>query len=316
MNLNASETVQNPAGAVSPVTALLRDLIDYAGLFPPASLNMVSAVEKYDEYLRSEWKWILGCFIVPVARLDEFKDALAGLQTLKARNGFTNWRLSALLGPEVVDDMARVRAFNARKVGSRPARRSVIESLEVKVSSPEEIKQVSGIAPAGVKVYFEVPLSGPDDCIAMIANCGRRAKIRAGGETADKFPASESVVEFIRLCAADKVPFKATAGLHHPLRSVHQLTYQPDSPSGIMHGFLNVFLAACFVWSGMGPTLAVQLLEEQSAEAFCFGGDHVDWRGHRLSLREISTARRSFAVSFGSCSFTEPIDDLRSLHLL
>ena len=297
-------------------SALLRDLIDYAGLFPPASLNMVSAVTGYDEYLQSEWKWVLGRFIVPVARLDEFKEALAGLETLKTRNGFTNWRLSALLGAEVVDDMARVRTFNTREADSRSARRSAIESLEMKVSTPDEIKQVSGIAPAGIKVYLELPPSGRDECIAMIAKCGHRAKIRTGGETADKFPAPEGVVEFIRLCAAAKVPFKATAGLHHPLRSVHRLTYQPDSPSGIMHGFLNVFLAACFVLSGMDSTLAAELLQEQSAGAFRFDEDHVDWRGHRLGVREIAAARRNFAVSFGSCSFTEPIDDLRSLHLL
>lgn len=297
-------------------SALLRDLIDYAGLFPPASLNMVSAVTGYDEYLQSEWKWVLGRFIVPVARLEEFKEALAGLETLKTRNGFTNWRLSALLGAEVVDDMARVRTFNTREADSRSARRSAIESLEMKVSTPDEIKQVSGIAPAGIKVYLELPPSGRDECIAMIAKCGHRAKIRTGGETADKFPAPERVVEFIRLCAAAKVPFKATAGLHHPLRSVHRLTDQTDSPSGIMHGFLNVFLAACFVWSGMDSTLAAELLQEQSAGAFRFDEDHVDWRGHRLDVREIVAARRKFAVSFGSCSFTEPIGDLRALNLL
>jgi len=316
MKLNASETVQNPPATTSSVTALLRDLIDYAGLFPPASLNMVSAVTRYDEYLRSEWKWVLGRFIVPVARLDEFKEALAGLETLKPRNGFTNWRLSVLLGSEPVDDIARVRAFQARKADSRSARRSIIESLEMKVSTPDEIKQVSGIAPAGIKVYFELPPSGRDECIAMIAKCGRRAKIRTGGETADKFPAPESVVEFVRVCAAAKVPFKATGGLHHPLRSVHRLTYQPDSPSEIMHGFLNVFLAACFVWSGMDRALAAELLQEQSAQAFRFDEDHLGWRGHRLGLGEIAAARRNFAVSFGSCSFTEPIDDLRALHLL
>src|ERR1035437_10299861 len=69
--------------------------------------------------------------------------------------------------------------------------------------------------PAKLAVYFEVPLSGCSECIAAMASCGRRAKIRMGGETADKFPASESVIEFIRLCVAANVPFKATAGLHH-----------------------------------------------------------------------------------------------------
>src|ERR1019366_9939661 len=101
-------------------------------------------------------------------------------------------------------------------------------------------RRLSGLIPAKLAVYFEVPLSSCSECIAAVAGCGRRAKIRTGGETADKFPASASVIEFIRLCAAANVPFKATAGLHHPLRSVHRFTYQPESASGIMHGFLNV----------------------------------------------------------------------------
>jgi hypothetical protein len=112
------------------------------------------------------------------------------------------------------------------------------------------------------------------------------------------------------------VPFKATAGLHHPLRSVHRFTYQADSPSGIMHGFVNVFLAAAFLRAGMETKTAVQLLDEQSADAFHFNAAGVGWRRHQLSQREIAAARRGFAVSFGSCSFTEPIDDLKRLRLL
>jgi hypothetical protein len=112
------------------------------------------------------------------------------------------------------------------------------------------------------------------------------------------------------------VPFKATAGLHHPVRSVHRLTYQPDSPSATMHGFLNVFLAAAFLRVGMDLQLAVELMNEQLASAFHFDSDGLLWREHRLGLDDISAARRDFAISFGSCSFTEPVDDLRMLGLL
>jgi hypothetical protein len=315
MNLQTSETVRNAADAFY-AAVLLRDLIDYAGLFPPASLTMAPSVANYDAYSRSKWNWILGRFIVPVARLGEFEEAFAGLPAPTPGPGSSNWRLSAVLGSDVVAEAARIREFNARIARSSSGRRAVVESVEVKVASPEEVKRLSGIIPAKLAAYFEIPLSGCSECIAAMAGCGRRAKIRMGGETADKFPASASVIEFIRLCAAANVPFKATAGLHHPLRSVHRFTYQPESPSGIMHGFVNVFLAAAFLWAGLEPKLAVQLLDEQSAEAFHFDLDGIGWRQHRLSRHEIGAARRSFAVSFGSCSFTEPIDDLRSLHLI
>jgi hypothetical protein len=314
--LQTVQAVRKSADAMDTSGVLLRDLIDYAGLFPPASLAMTPAVANYDAYSRSEWNWILGRFIVPVSRLGEFEEALAGLPTATPGIGFTNWRLSVLLGSDPSADVARIREFNARIARSGSGRMAVVESVEVKVASAEEITLLSEIIPAELVTYFEVPLSSCSNCLAAVAGCGRRAKIRTGGETADKFPVPANVIEFIRRCAAANVPFKATAGLHHPLRSIHRFTYQPESASGIMHGFVNLFLAAAFSRAGMESDLAVQLLEEQSAEAFQFDLNGVGWRQCRLSRDEIAAARRSFAVSFGSCSFTEPIDDLRSLHLL
>jgi hypothetical protein len=316
MNLQTTQAVRTSAHLVDAVGVLLRDLIDYAGLFPPASLAMAPSVANYDAYSRSEWNWILGRFIVPVARLAEFEEAFAGLSAPLGDTGFPNWRMSVLLGSDPVADVARIREFNAQLATSGSDRRAVVESVEGKVASSEEVKRLSGIIPAELATYFEFPLSSCGECIAAVVGCGRRAKIRTGGETADKFPAPENVIEFIRLCAAANVPFKATAGLHHPLRSVHRFTYQPESASGIMHGFVNVFLAAAFLRAGMETALAAQLLEERSAEAFHFNADGVSWRKHRLSRHEIAAARQGFAVSFGSCSFTEPIDDLRALHLL
>jgi len=316
MNLQTTQTVRNSADVMRTAGVLLRDLIDYAGLFPPTSLAMAPSVANYDSYLRSGMGWILGRFIVPVARMGEFGEAFAGLPTSTPRTGFPTWRLSVLLGADVAADVTRIREFTARMASSSSGRRAVVESVEVKVATPEEVNRLSGIIPAEFATYFEFPLSSCGECIAAVGGCGRRAKIRTGGETADKFPASESVIEFIRLCAAAKVPFKATAGLHHPLRSVHRLTYQPESPSGIMHGFVNIFLAAAFLKAGMETKLAVQLLEERSAEAFHFDLDGVSWQQQRLSRDEIGAARLGFAVSFGACSFTEPIDDLRALHLL
>jgi hypothetical protein len=318
MNLQTVQVVRHSAGATdaTAVAALLLDLIDYAGLFPPASLAMASSVAQYDAHLRSEWNWILGRFIVPVARLGEFEQALGELPAARFGMGFKRWRLSALLGSDVVGDIALIREFNARMATSSGVSKAVIEAIEVKVASAEEIRRLSEVIPAELTAYLEIPLTTSRECIAALADCGRRAKIRTGGETADKFLAAASVVEFIRQCAASNVPFKATAGLHHPLRSVHRFTYQSDSPSGMMHGFLNVFLAAAFLRAGMDAALAVQLLEESSAEAFHFEAGLVIGRQHRLSHSQIAAARAYFAVSFGSCSFMEPIDDLRALHLL
>jgi hypothetical protein len=315
MELRTADTVRCSAGAVDAAAALLRDLVDYAGLFPPASLAMAPAVANYDAYSRSAWNWMLGRFIVPVSRLLEFEAAFAGLPTRVPGAGPTNWRLSVLLGSDPAADVSCIREFNARMANSSFGR-AVVEAVELKAASADEIMRLSAIVPAELTAYFEFPLPGCSECIAAVSGCGRRAKIRTGGETADKFPASDRVIEFIRLCAAANVPFKATAGLHHPLRSVHRFTYEPESASGMMHGFINLFLAAAFLRAGMESELAVQLLEEQSAQAFHVDSEGAHWREHRLSRDEIARARQDFAMSFGSCSFTEPMDDLRSLNLL
>jgi hypothetical protein len=315
MSFETSGAVRDFAKALNAPRALLRDLIDYAGLFPPASLTMAQAVANYDSYLHSEWNWILGRFIVPVARLGEFEETCSGLPRTIGTD-LAKWRLSVLLGADPGADVEHIRQFNHHCASSSSARMAVIESVEVKVANAEEIARLSKIIPVDLATYFEIPLSDSVACIAAVAECGRRAKIRTGGETPDKFPPAESVIEFIHSCVGSNVPFKATAGLHHPLRSAHRLTYQPDSPSGMMHGFLNVFLAAAFLRAGMPSDVAVQLMKEQSEEAFHFDLDGVAWRQHRLTHTEIAEARCAFAISFGSCSFTEPIADLRTLHLL
>ncbi len=312
---NDSKTADD-AIASSAAATLLGDLIDYAGLFPPAALSMTQALANYDTYSRSEWRWMLGRFVVPVSRLGEFEEAFVRLPSANASGVDPKLRLSALLGTNSTADVARVLEFNARAARSRSNQTAVIGSVEVRVATSGEIANLAAILPNNLDVYFEFPLSNCLECITTVAERGHRAKIRTGGDTADKFPPSKSVVEFIRLCADARVPFKATAGLHHPIRATHRFTYEPDSCSGVMHGFLNVFLAAAFLQNGMPTDLAVQLVEEKSAQAFQFNVDDIRWRNHRLSVDQLAAARANFAISFGSCSFTEPIDDLRSLHIL
>ena len=285
---------------------LLRGLIDYAGLFPPAGLGMPAAVTNYDQYLRSEHAWMLGRFIVPAVRLHDFEEAMRQLPPDAARR----WGLSVLLGNDAGGDVASVRAFSSKK-------EAVVESVEAKVSTAEDVKRLRAMTPDNVSLFCEVPLNERErECISAVAECGAQAKIRTGGETADKFPTPAQVVEFVKLCLGAKVPFKATAGLHHPLRSVHRLTYLPDSDSALMHGFLNVFLAAAFLQTGMTSEAAIELLEEGSPKAIRFTADGITWRGHEVKEAEIAAARQGFSISFGSCSFTEPVADLQSLGLL
>ena len=113
--------------------------------------------------------------------------------------------------------------------------------------------------------------------------------------------------------AGRDLEFKATAGLHHPIRGCHPFTYKPDSETGMMHGFLNLFLAATDVYFGGTEERAQQILDEEDAQAFRMTADTIGWRSLQWSAEQLRTVRREFAMSFGSCSFVEPIQDLERM---
>ncbi|HZC36791.1 MAG TPA: hypothetical protein VE242_14305 [Chthoniobacterales bacterium] len=165
------------------------------------------------------------------------------------------------------------------------------------------------IARAQRPVYCEVPLGELDD----VKQAGCFAKLRTGGVKPEAVPAVQDVAAFIAACAQRRLPFKVTAGLHHPVRALQPLTYELDAPRAPMHGFLNVFLAAAFAWEGKSKIEPI--LEETDASAFRFD-ERARWRDWSLDAGQIREARQHFAHSFGSCSFDEPIRDLERLGLL
>ena len=139
---------------------------------------------------------------------------------------------------------------------------------------------------------------------------GAFAKIRSGGVVPEAIPSMNQLADFILRCAELRLPFKATAGLHHPIRASHPLTYEADSPRAAMHGFINVFLAAAFAWAGR--TDLQPLLSETDPGAFRFD-EQAHWRDWSLTADQVREARCNFAHSFGSCSFTEPVESLQQL---
>ncbi len=168
-----------------------------------------------------------------------------------------------------------------------------IETLEIKAG-----RQMS------LPTYCEVPLDRIVDGFA---------KVRTGGLTPESIPAAEELADFLCGAAERRLAFKATAGLHHPVRSERPLTYAPDAPRGVMHGFVNVFLAGIFAWYGTDHATVLEVLNETEAGAFQFRDNEALWRDRCLTSQQIAEARREFAHSFGSCSFEEPIADLRGL---
>jgi hypothetical protein len=83
-----------------------------------------------------------------------------------------------------------------------------------------------------------------------------------------------------------------------------------------MHGFLNVFLAAALAYYGSTENGLLETLDETDPTAFQLDDDLITWHDHRMTSDQIERVRADFAIGFGSCSFTEPIDDLKAMEWL
>ncbi len=319
---------------------LLCDLIDYAGLFPPAKLEMGPAAEAFNRARMGEQEWMLGRFICPLARLAEFeKHAGALLPGTAATSGYREhdpsrlgpsagepWRVSVLLeAPDLAQvrrDVARIHEFNDRH--SDPDQGlAEIDMLEVKVTSPGQIDGVIEELTEDLFPFFEFPVSaGGEGCdcrgyVTALAGSPAGAKIRTGGVVPGAFPTPREVASFLHCCSDADVPFKATAGLHHPVRASHRLTYEPSSPNCTMHGFLNLFIAAALVHARLiEQDVTEEIIADEEPDNFRFCDEVVGWRERLLDVTQLALAREGFAHSFGSCSFDEPIADLAKLKLL
>jgi len=293
------------AGSGTALAVLLDGLIDYAGLFPPAALPMPEAVAAFARYASGADRAMLGRFVVPAARLAEFTAAVDALPH-GAPTPRAPWRVSVLA--EASDAMA-LRDWSATYGACL-----LIDTVEAKAGSIDEIAALAGAFGAGVTLYVELPVrEDPASLVAALAAYGVRAKIRTGGVTPEAFPSPKEVVRFLAACGRAGVPFKATAGLHHPLRGDYPLTYEVDAPRGTMYGYLNVFLAAAWLWTGVTEDEVSPLLEEREARAIVIEPSRIAWRTHQLDAPTLSRFRATFAGSFGSCSFEEPVQELTSL---
>lgn len=289
--------------------ALLAEIIDYAGLFPPSQVSMAEAVLNYATYRNSNYNWMLGRFVLPAARLEEF---LENTGDFVPRNPQNVWRLSVLAGEDVPGTIRLIDNFNARN-----SSRILCDTLELKAFTASEIENAVKALPDYLTAYFEIPVDKRlADLAAELAIRGQRAKIRTGGVTNDAFPTTAEIIRFVRTCLAANVPFKATAGLHHALRCFKPLTYEANAPMGTMHGFLNLFLAVGFARQGFKPSLLESLLEDEFAESFELTDGAITWhRDYILTAAQIARMRQSI-ISFGSCSFDEPVADLQEMRIL
>jgi hypothetical protein len=283
------------------VRAAFHALIDYAGLFPPAQLPLAAAQAEYAAARSGPHAWMLGRFILPASLLgswsgihvplsivlDGGSDALSHLRATRERND----GIAAIEVPPKL--WAQGETFA-----------DAIECLSRRLNSGR----------MGLDVFVEIPGAAHSpqtlaQTMPAVARAGLGAKLRCGGVASDAFPTVDEVTDFILAANHAGVPFKATAGLHHPVRRL-------DPARGLrMHGFLNLLTAAALASRVDAATLR-RIVAEEDPSVFSFDDDSLVWRDERISTEQLLQTRRTAFVAYGSCSFSEPIDDLSALGLL
>ena len=285
------------------VKTLLSSAVDYAGLFPPARLDLQQALNNYVRYRASDRGWMLGRFVLPIARLQEFEDLLSALGEVAPIP------IAAIVSKDWELDLERIESSDLRGQGD-------IAALEFPpLLQPTDIESMLPHLPKGVDTCFEIPsFEDSDAYIAILQGTDTAAKVRMGGLNPEAFPNTTEVCQFVLTCAAVQVPFKATAGLHYPLAARHSL---PNGSVVPMHGFLNVAILAALAYShDVTVEEALVILHEASIDRFQFLDGEISWDDLHITLSQVEEARQHLFRSFGSCSFADPIEGLKELKLL
>jgi hypothetical protein len=246
---------------------------------------------------------MLGRFVVPASRLPELSAIL-----LTAGKSTSPWQISSLVGKDFESDLADITVFNldAGQYGQ-------VHTIEMAPELQTKIEDIATKAPRDVTAYFELPLDAPLELLKTLVHQGARAKVRTGGLRPEAIPSTSELATFIVNCASAGAAFKATAGLHHPIRSIRPLTYEPNAIAGEMHGFLNVLMASAFAISRAPIETVNEVLAERQSSSFLFTDSEVRWKGKSVPASMLREIRQRLFISFGSCSFDEPVEDLVSL---
>ena len=318
---------------VKPVVSLKNfclNIIDYAGLFPPASLELGQAFHNFVFYSQGEYRWMLGKFIIPAKRLAELGsllddmaiEGMVSLSVLGSSSENVN-EFSELFN----GDIAAINEFISKYSGV-----VTIDGFEVRLPSEifnngdnnELLKLMSNVSASlesalgkNIPVFFEVTLTKEYEAeiirtVESIGslNNGSGYKLRTGGIEASAFPEPEVIAFAIMTCCEFDVPMKCTAGLHHPIRH-----YNEEVKSN-MHGFINVFAAGILAYSAnLDEAEIIEVLTDEDPYEFMFNENGLIWNENEIANSEIKTARERFMLSYGSCSFDEPIDDLKTMEL-
>lgn len=307
--------------------AFLTRLIDYAGLFPPASLSLDVAFQNYVRYRREPDAWMLGRFVCPAVRLAELApllEASAAAATPFAVAALGRKGVAAAFDAELAADLGLIAA--ARK---RHGPALLVDVLELPLPPGDVTAQLlarlaEATAAADLAVFCEASATvdaGWERAQLQVIEALNThnatgapplaLKLRTGGVSADAFPSPQQLAAVLVAARDAGLALKCTAGLHHPFRQFR------GEVGTQMHGFVNLFAAGLLAHAhSLDVATVAQIIADEQPKAFVFSVDALAWREAAIKSDAIKQLRHSALISYGSCSFDEPRDDLRALGIL
>jgi len=320
--------------------AFMREIIDYAGLFPPADLSLDTSLHKYNKYRNSDDAWMLSRYIIPASRLVELKPYDEALFSEEDPFVFS------VLGKrtETISDYKEhlqeiataLEQFHENHKGGVQT-----DVLEIKLPKEavfasdadlladiyeETARHFGNVTVFPRDIFFEgVFDKNWEKEIGVILesmnhyNGGSSSdntirtgfKLRCGGIEASMFPSIEQVSFTLSKVREQDLALKCTAGLHHPIR------HYDHSVNTKMHGFFNVFGGAMLGYAHDFSNEQMQeVIKEEDSDHFSFTDTGFQWRDFEVTTEDIEELREVALISFGSCSFDEPREDLQKLDLL
>ncbi|MCG8689272.1 MAG: hypothetical protein MI892_30650 [Desulfobacterales bacterium] len=285
----------------------MQEIIDYAGLFPPARLDLETALSQYQTYQQNSENWILSKFVIPEATLKSISQPGEMKFSVILSEPDSNQFLSSLrtLAPNIVSFEIRL-----------PEDCSAIEHISSFLGRTIRKVEAAGIE----KTSIFVESARVDLCDADILGINKFKrhtchnigyKLRCGGTVPGMVPDPDQVLIAIRSCISRDLSMKFTAGLHHPFSDYSQTL------EGLQYGFINVFTASLLGFSSQLSDKEIKAcLMDQKMNNFDFDDTKLSWNGHSIPSDRIKQLRGEKITSFGSCSFEEPLNDLKSLSFL
>jgi len=313
------------------VRTLMNRIIDYAGLFPPANLDLPTSLQQYTKYMMGDDNWALSHFVIPQKLLENFP--------------------FELLSPEYNYNFSLIPDLFTTSGSREVVAESFLKKLRVLVKAIEKFEEVKNVNIAWLeiklnhhlfsfgeellvfivktlsdvsknfnldRIFFEIPFQNSNDrmfssLVAVLSlDCDYPSgiKFRTGGITPELFPSLPSLSHAIKLCVKHGIAMKATAGLHSHIR------YFDEDLEVWRYGYLNIFLAMMVAAKfQLSIQLILELLSETDISKIDFDGV-IRWREFSLTQSDIENLRSSVAISYGSCNYIEPLEHLRELGLL